>query len=264
MESIGTQDAYTMKTYANGLTLVPLSDAPLLLVSSRPLLTNEECGILCRNFEQGPSEEGDFLLKRVHQQIDNLTGCPSHDGEAVLPRYVSYPPSQNDNPLLPDGLHVDTNNGRLFRHVTALLYLTNNANGATTFPLAGSKDTKLERIAQAMLDSGVTHTRAEAADNQNFRVLEQAAHDLYDGKSNVGLRVLPSMGKLCVFCNILQDGKPDPFSLHGGEAGNDEFKAVLTFFKETPLSTFTSRQEFGQKVQESHQYLINRYFGHHR
>jgi hypothetical protein len=159
---------------------------------------------------------------------------------------------------------VDTNNGKLFRHITALLYLTNHVNGATTFPLVGSQGTKLERIAQAMLDCGVTHTLAEDTDTQKSRILEQAAHDLYDGKSSVGLRVLPSMGKLCVFCNILQDGKPDPFSLHGGEAGNDEFKALLTFFKEIPLSTFTSRQEFGQQVEESRQYLINRYFGHHR
>ena len=28
--------------------------------------------------------------------------------------------------LQPDGLHVDTNNGKLFRHVTAILYLTDS------------------------------------------------------------------------------------------------------------------------------------------
>jgi hypothetical protein len=65
-------------------------------------------------FEQGPSEEGHVLLERVRQQIDNLTGCPSHDGEAALPRYVPYLPSRGNNVLLPDGLHVDTNNGKHF------------------------------------------------------------------------------------------------------------------------------------------------------
>jgi hypothetical protein len=261
LESIATQDAAMVRLYDQELTLVPLSDEPILLVSSRPLLTQKECETLCLYFEQGPSEEGDAILECVRQQIDDLTGCLSHDGEAILPRYVSYPPSEGGDRLLPDGLHVDTNNGKFFRHVTALLYLTTNHNGATTFPLAGCKDTELERVAQAVLDSGVTHTLAEEqADKSQSRILENAAQDLYDGNSNVGLRVLPSMGKLCTFCNTLNDGTPDPLSFHCGEAGNDEFKALLTFFKEIPHSTFGSQQEFGQRVQETRQYLLDRYY----
>ncbi len=50
------------------------------------------------------------------------------------PRYVKYIPKLVDkglflDALLPDGLHVDTNNGKLFRHITAILYLTTNKDG---------------------------------------------------------------------------------------------------------------------------------------
>ena len=44
--------------------------------------------------------------------------------------------------LVPVGLHVDINNGKLFRHIMVLLYLTHDehndkfVDGATTFPLA--------------------------------------------------------------------------------------------------------------------------------
>jgi hypothetical protein len=220
-------------------------------------------------FEQGPSEEGHVLLERVRQQIDNLTGCPSHDGEVALPRYVPYPPSRGNNVLLPDGLHVDTNNGKHFRHVTALLYLMTNKNGATTFPLARGRcgvGAELERVARAVLDSGVIEMHTLLADEEQqakangsqSRILERAAQDLCDNqKTNVGLRVLPSTGKLCVFCNVLHNGTPDPLSIHGGEGGNDEFKALLTFSKEIPHSTFSSQPEFGQRVQETRQYLLD-------
>ncbi len=54
-----------------------------------------------------------------------------------MPRYVRYDPVIVDeksmlNPgilrdiLLPNGLHINTNNGKLFRHIIAILYLTDN------------------------------------------------------------------------------------------------------------------------------------------
>ena len=127
-------------------------------------------------------------------------------------------------------------------------------------------DAELERVARAVLDSGVIEMHTLLADEEQqakangsqSRILERAAQDLCDNqKTNVGLRVLPSTGKLCVFCNVLHNGTPDPLSIHGGEGGNDEFKALLTFFKEIPHSTFSSQPEFGQRVQETRQYLLD-------
>jgi hypothetical protein len=269
------QEEATMETTLNrndeSMTLVPLSRAPILLVSSQPLLTMDECNMLRRHFEKEYSQEGEFLLERVRKQIDRLTGCPSHDGEAPLPRYLSYTPQASD-PLFPDGLHVDTNNGKHFRHITALLYLTTNDNGATTFPLAWKGErtnrvmSEVVNAAQTLLDSNVTHTFDESQSEENRKLsmsLERAGEQLYkeeSGDEYMGLRVLPSAGMLCVFSNVLENGQPDPLSFHGGEAGNDDEKVLLTIFKEIPLELFSSREEFGRRVAEKRRYLLERYY----
>ena len=258
LESTDVRQQRQDVTQPEEITLVPLSDAPILLMSSLPLLTPEECDTLRQHFQQGHSHAGEALLQRVQEQIDDLTGCPSHAGEPLLPRYISYPPQQVSDKLLPDGLHVDTNNGKLFRHVTCLLYLTTNASGATTFPLAKRSTSVLERAAQDLLDSNIHHT---LCDRKQARILEEAAEDLYENdESRCGIRVLPSAGMLCVFCNVLENGRPDPLSFHGGEAGNDKEKVLLTFFREISLDTFGDQAEFGQRVAETRRFLRARYY----
>ena len=257
----------------DGGALIPLSRNPILLVSSQPLLTQDQCSILKRHFRVEPSQEGKVLLETVQKHIDKLTACPSHKGEAVLPRFVFYKPeSLSNSPLLPDGLHVDTNNGYYFRHITVLLYLTTNDNGATTFPLAipmkkrseGTVDDLLN-AAQILLDSGITHTFDESHSKEHQELsksLELAAKQLYDDGSDCdhGLRVLPRAGTVCIFSNVLENGRADPYSFHGGEAGNDKEKALLTFFKEIPVESFSGQQEFGQRVAVTRKYLLNTYY----
>ena len=46
--------------------------------------------------------------------------------------------------LLPGGLHVDTNNGKLFRHVTAILYLTDSVEVDGYF-VSGGGTTKAKK-----------------------------------------------------------------------------------------------------------------------
>jgi hypothetical protein len=121
-------------------TMVPLSCPPLLLLkSSSPLISKDGCDLLSRYFEQRTtneqeSQKAEMLLQEVHSVINTVTNCPHHQGEMTKPRYVKYIPKLVDkglflDALLPDGLHVDTNNGKLFRHITAILYLTTNKDG---------------------------------------------------------------------------------------------------------------------------------------
>jgi hypothetical protein len=146
-----------------------------------------------------------------------------------LPRYVRYEPTATEpavmrDPtrlgaaLLPDGLHVDTNNGQLFRHVTAILYLTDAprretalpgprhatrggmmrnrgtgvAGGGTTFPLAVSPGKKrshdrpghnLREAASRLLERGIAHTKGDVSEYaaSEGRVLESAGLDVFYG-----------------------------------------------------------------------------------
>lgn len=263
------------------ISLVPLSREPILLVSSEPLLTIDECNVLQSHLQSKHSEHGELLLQRVQSQIDELTGCPRHSGEAPVPRFLLYEKHSRDSTLettstrlFPDGLHVDTNNGQYFRHVTCLLYLTANDDGATTFPLANppdpNDDDELRTAAQTLLDMGVTHTLDKSQSDENrklSKMLEDAGRDLFlegdreQASSTRGVRVLPRAGMLCVFSNLLETGMADPLSFHGGEAGSgDKEKALLVFFKEIPMECFSSQAELGQCATKTRKYLIERYY----
>lgn len=123
--------------------LVPLSTNPLLFASSDPLLTEQDVEKLrqwCKDnlqpnqtihpslFDRG-SDELPSLLQRLRDHMDAMVGYDG-TGEEVMARYLSYTanpeaidgddsvsePCLTTSLLLPDGLHVDTNNGKFFRH----------------------------------------------------------------------------------------------------------------------------------------------------
>eukprot|EP00984_Skeletonema_dohrnii_P005508 scaffold1938_cov114-Skeletonema_dohrnii-CCMP3373.AAC.8 len=250
--------------------MTPLSCPPLLLLqSSAPIISNEQCATLIEYFDHintggdttldaTQTDNAKSILGDVHDIIDKVTNCPRHDGEAKLPRYVRYHPRLIDEEalfdskklndvLLPDGCHVDTNNGKLFRHITAILYLTDNTpddcsfGGGTTFPLAkpwfeggASADTSisleqvtLHNAATRLLERNVQHTKGDTdqSANSDGRRLEMAGVDAFNRDhatndaphNNVGLRVMPQAGRLIFFHNIDDDGMSDATSFHGGE-----------------------------------------------
>jgi hypothetical protein len=209
--------------------MIPLSKPPLLLLqSSTPIISIECCSLISRYFEhqmgnsvnasqmdKSEIQVAETIVKDVHDIIDTVTNCPRHDGEIQLPRYVRYDTTFVDgenmmqNPklfmkaLLPDGLHVDTNNGKLFRHITAILYLTDNheigssivhhddingvLGGGTSFPLAVPIDQQythndmLLEAAQRLLNSGIHHTKGDENENDNSfgRIVEKSALDVF-------------------------------------------------------------------------------------
>mmetsp|Transcript_14006 Transcript_14006/g.20699 ORF Transcript_14006/g.20699 Transcript_14006/m.20699 type:complete len:321 (-) Transcript_14006:161-1123(-) len=261
------------------LKLIPVSREPIMLMSSRPLLSLEECDVLsnyllhCNNnnitagtastteaSSSGNNQNeytGKQLLQRLQDQLDSLTGFSTHEGDQI--RYVVYDPTddnvatpQEELLLLPDGLHVDTNNGKYFRQMTILVYLSTNDCGATTFPLARSlpsssrSATEEEAAAQELIRSGITHTRNTEQGlscQKCSRILDQAAVSLIQQQqqqgtairsnaNKVGIRVLPVAGQACVFYGLLNKFA-DPLSFHGGEAlvgGTRKEKRLLTFF----------------------------------
>ena len=241
-----------------------------------------------------------------------VTNCPRHDGEKE-PRYVRYDTKIIDEQhtkqlqldskkftdnLLPDGLHVDTNNGMLFRHITAILYLTDNVDddgnvigGGTTFPLAiqqGNDDYNREQSevlltsAKNLLLNGIHHTKGDENqdDNSDGRVLENAAMRVFcrdtkqirhktETSSEDGVRVMPIAGKLIYFHNVDDDGLSDAFSFHGGEellsfdsSHAAESKSILVFFKEVPVAKFRDKgiEGFAQEVAKSRSLTRSSYY----
>jgi hypothetical protein len=275
-------------TDTTSLTLIPLSTKPLIMVSSQPIANKEECALLMDFFDlirsstDAPPQHHDAwpILERIQNQLDTLLDSPHHEGESALPRYLIYNPERAGDEarvrnaiafsarmlrkkLLPDGLHVDTNNSKHFRHITTLLYLTTNVDGATTFPLAnadGKRDAAIQ-AANSLINEEVTHTQMVNANAEHCELLEEAALRLYANDNESGIRVLPEEGKLCVFYNLQPSGLPDPFSFHGGEAllQGETKKAVLTFFKEISLKNFSTREEFAEQAAQARQRLIDLY-----
>lgn len=279
--------------------MIPLSNPPLLLLqSSTPIISREECNILSRYFENEAAskdstyafsedqERAKAILHRVTHTIDLVTNCRSHESERQIPRYVRYDAKASSldqlmsrdfiDVLLPDGLHVDTNNGQLFRHITAILYLTDNQNeyvgdfksefmvgGGTTFPLAvpyGSQGTApFTNSGANLLSRDIHHTKAANGDLQDpdQQHLEQTAVDVFyrdvrecfrashhiidNRRTEIGIRVTPQAGKLIYFHNIGNDGKPDPISFHGGEE-------LINIGEETGAANFKSILVFFKEI----------------
>ena len=306
------------------IQMVPLSCPPLLLLqSSSPVISKEDCDSLIEYFDYITSSTDDdyivnldatqiehakSLLDDVHNIVDTVTNCPKHDGESKLPRYVRYYPTVIDEDilsdpksfsqvLLPDGIHVDTNNGKLFRHITAILYLTDNPSsdifnfcGGTTFPLAMpwigaddmNDDSSLLSSANSLLERNIQHTKADIdqSTNSDGRRLEMACVNIFNrdrevdtfGHSNVGVRVMPQAGRLIMFHNVDDAGMPDPASFHGGEelirirtdqpsTQNVEMtKNILVFFKEIPLNSFTDQKSFAECAAKARQWTTKTYY----
>ena len=232
------------------------------------------------------NEEGAFILSSLQRNLWYMLHGDANimrEEDHVVPRYLQYVETQSPlqsqyyygskeemfnsviqtyADILPDGLHVDTNNSKHFRHWTVLLYLNDcDLLGATTFPLATPLNNNVEihdnearKMAEQLIIEDMHHTKmADATERQLSmgKVIDEAALTLVKSNDvNMGLRVLPKVGNICLFSNLKSDGYPNHLSFHGSEAMlPGESKDVLTFFFEVP-PTFSSRVEFGQRVQE--------------
>ena len=236
------------------ITLVPISRNPVILRTSAPILkSQEECdavaaffeyvaGGACSNANDKPNsskpdtelvEYGAELFQFAQRTINDLVGGSDNDAESSLPRFLTYDPQDppigglapSRDELLPDGLHVDNNNGMHFRYMTVLFYLTSNNAGATTFPLAiptshednvmegrdltmtstaattatSTNAKEMEVLAQELIENGIYHTRGHSKLSDDeieessqaaiaLDIIENAAVDLYQRQNPGGQR----------------------------------------------------------------------------
>jgi hypothetical protein len=164
--------------------------------------------------------------------------------------------SNNNNTTFPDGLHMDTNNECIFRHVTAILYLNDvpsTCGGATMFPLARTlPHDPTVTASQRLLAERIPHTRScgtvrrsgirREADGQLLET-RVGSDFLANPDMETAIRVQPQAGRLLLFFSRSADGQEDPRAWHGGERlmcdnnGKATEKRILTLFKQVDYGT---------------------------
>lgn len=232
------------KLLATPKQLVQISESPLLFVIDEFIdpeacrkVDNQANGCFHLLF---PESVADQLFQGQESELDgllfNAASSQEHDASA------------SDHAHYPDGLHMDTNNQCLFRHVTCLLYLNDvpeENGGATIFPVARAKsgDPAL-KAAEKVLEHSISHTRSReivALDLQEEATLLESriqTNCVLDPETNTAIRIQPKAGRLLIFFSRDERGREDPRTWHAGErlrAGSDGRpveKRILTLFKE--------------------------------
>jgi prolyl 4-hydroxylase len=178
-----------------------------------PLRTSSGCflprGDLESSWSPSPSSQASrALVASVEQRIAHVAGLPVNHGEPC--QVLRYNPGEayakHVDYLSPRDRGELANGGQ--RVATALVYLSNlppHTGGATHFPKA---------LIAPSLSGG-------------------------SGRPNSGgLRVAPVEGTLCLWWNVLPDGRADPRSLHASErvaASGDEKWALSKWLRAKPF-----------------------------
>ena len=197
---LNTVSTTTTSTAAN-IKLVTLSTKPMLFVSSgSPVLTQVECQQLSSYFLMKADLEnnqhdvtnhihhpGQQVLEKLQTLLDGLILRP--ENTMVEPRFLCYETptvkdrsdmmerTMNHNPILPDGLHVDTNNGKYFRYCTVLVYLT-SSKAATVFPLANIHNHHYRHHQIDMYDGMILYDNHDVITHPQHQELQHAAEYL--------------------------------------------------------------------------------------
>mmetsp|Transcript_47938 Transcript_47938/g.116594 ORF Transcript_47938/g.116594 Transcript_47938/m.116594 type:complete len:458 (+) Transcript_47938:51-1424(+) len=221
--------------------LVQLSSSPLIFTIDE-FIDPETC----RRVQNDAT--GCFDLMYPEQLSDKLFNGQESEMDGLLFNLASSQEHTTDDPY-PDGLHMDTNNRCLNRHVTCILYLNDipeECGGATVFPLARTmSDDPVLQASQRLLNAKISHTRQQLPTEElksDARLLESRlpVQDdfLETPDTSTVIRIQPKAGKLLVFFSRDENGQDDARTWHAGERikPNDHNqmteKRILTLFKE--------------------------------
>jgi hypothetical protein len=234
------QDLLASKT-KNTQQLVQVSESPLIFTIDE--FIDPEA---CRHVRNDAS--GCFDLMYPEKVCDNLFNGQESEMDGLLFNLASSLDHADTKEAYPDGLHVDTNNQCLNRHVTCILYLNDipeKCGGATVFPLARTlpSDDVLD-ASRRLLDEKISHTRQKMNHRQHesdARLLESRLPNTdYPDNPQISttIRIQPKAGRLLIFFSRDSNGQEDPRTWHAGERilPNEKNqvteKRILTLFKE--------------------------------
>ena len=184
-----------------------------------------------------PVDDPTGIVDVVEGRCAEATGVPCHADERAVELKLT---NEEDAPPVGDegawnampSLHVDTNNGGVYRCATVIIYLSDlptGMGGETRFPVAlAPAESRVRAAAEAALRAGATVLR-RGASAEATALLEAAE------MQDVGVSVRPRRGSACVFWTMDGAGV-DPASWHNGAkvlhgAGG---KIIAQKFKELP------------------------------
>lgn len=242
---------------------LPAKSRQLLQISESPLIFVIDDFIdpkLCRKVDN--QANGCFHLLFPEAVADQLFQGQASELDGLLFNTASsddHGASGSDHPNYPDGLHMDTNNQCLFRHVTCLLYLNDvpeNCGGGTVFPVARALSSDpVMAAAQRLLDCSMSHTRSREIRalglEEDARLLESRIHTncMVHPDTDTAIKVQPKAGRLLVFFSRDEYGREDPRTWHAGERilpgsdGSVTEKRILTLFKEVDYEGRLPRED---------------------
>ena len=249
---------YTEEFYRHELVQQQSRKKQLIQVSESPLIFSIDEFIdpeSCRRVTNDAS--GCYDLLYPEQVADNLFNGQESELDGLLFNKASSVDHKKDEQY-PDGLHMDTNNAVLNRHVTCILYLNDvpeECGGATVFPLARSlpNDPALE-ASRRLLEHQISHTRRQISTTQlqeDAKLLESRVNtDFPDNpQTSTAIKIQPKAGRLLVFFSRDSYGKEDPRAWHAGERLAPQQikkykivktdKRILTLFKEVDYENDT-------------------------
>ena len=232
--------------------LVQLSSSPLIFTIDE--FIDPEA---CRRVQNDAT--GCYDLMYPEKLSDNLYNGQESEMDGLLFNLASSKDHTTDDPY-PDGLHMDTNNKCLNRHVTCILYLNDipeECGGATVFPLSRTmSDDPVLQASQRLLNAKISHTRQKMPTKElqsDARLLETRlpVQDdfLENPDTSTAIRIQPKAGKLLVFFSRDENGQADPRAWHAGERikpnGEDQAteKRILTLFKEVYYEEDNGKRE---------------------
>jgi hypothetical protein len=259
---------------------LPSRPGQLVQVSSSPLIFTVDDFIdpaLCRKIDSNgkgcydlwfPESLSAYLFRKQESELDCLmfNAVSSLDHDDKKGQYY------------PDGLHLDTNNQCLERHVTAILYLNDvpeECGGATVFPLARTlPDDPVLAASKRLLAQQITHTRnldkqqgrakvGTQEDEESLKadacLLETRVGTNFEEnpKTNTKIRIQPKAGKLLLFFSRLPNGEQDPRSWHAGERIHSTSdapvteKKILTLLKEVDYTDDTTTTQQPRREENS-------------
>lgn len=249
------QLAVTQKKQNNKHQLIQVSQSPLIFTIDE--FIDPEA---CRRVQNDAS--GCFDLMYPETVSDKLFNGQESEMDGLLFNLASSLDHANSKGSYPDGLHMDTNNQCLNRHVTCILYLNDvpeECGGATVFPLARTlpNDPILE-ASHRLLNHKMSHTRQKvplsqrndvAADAHLLETREPRDDYSNDPTMSTAIRIQPKAGRLLVFFSRDSNGHEDPRAWHAGErikpdeCGRVTEKRILTLFKEVHYDTNSNIKE---------------------
>mmetsp|Transcript_44941 Transcript_44941/g.108642 ORF Transcript_44941/g.108642 Transcript_44941/m.108642 type:complete len:456 (-) Transcript_44941:191-1558(-) len=248
------------QTEKNTRQLVQVSESPLVFTIDEFIDPQA-----CRRVQNDAS--GCFDLMYPENVSDNLFDGQESEMDGLLFNLASSRDHADTKEAYPDGLHMDTNNQCLNRHVTCILYLNDipeECGGATVFPLARTlpNDTVLG-ASRRLLEEKISHTRQNINQQEiesNARLLESRLPktDYLDNpQTSTAIRIQPQAGRLLIFFSRDSNGQQDPRAWHAGERilanenGQVTEKRILTLFKEVDYNGDDSNKSSSKNKDDS-------------